>query len=216
MTVRGCDRTLHIKVLRSLAVGVILAVLLLGPTAAMAAPPAVRKPPPPLTALWWQTVLSIPGDSLDRCDLGTRDVVFLAGTTGGAATRSCTIHAGTSIFVPLINVECSTAEGNGDTPAELRACARVFAEQFTDLSLTIDGVAVTDLQRFRVHSPVFQFTAAPGNVFGIPAGTTRSVADGYWVLIRPLSPGTHTISFGGAFLPGGFTPSVTYTLTVTS
>jgi hypothetical protein len=216
MSDRGCDRTVRSKVLRSLAVGVILAVLLLGPTAAMAAPPAVRKPPPPLTALWWQTVLSIPGDSLDRCDLGTRDVVFLAGTTGGAATRSCTIPAGTSILVPLINVECSTVEGNGDIPAELRACARGFAEQFTDLSLTIDGVAVADLQRFRVHSPVFQFTAAPGNVFGIPAGTTRSVADGYWVLIRPLSPGTHIISFGGAFLPGGFTPSVTYTLTVTS
>jgi len=116
----------------------------------------------------------------------------------------------------LINVECSTAEGNADTPAELRACARGFADQFTDLSLTIDGVAVASPQRFRVvHSPVFQFTAAEGNVFGVPVGTTRSVAEGYWVLIRPLSPGTHTISFGGAFPPGGFTTSATYTLTVT-
>jgi hypothetical protein len=160
--------------------------------------------------------LSISGNPLDRCDLGTRDVVFLAGTTGGTATRSCTIPAGTSILVPLINVECSTVEGNGDTPAELRACARGFAEQFSDLSLTIDGVAIADLQRFRVHSPVFQFTAAKDNVFGVPAGTARSVADGFWVLIRPLSPGTHTISFGGAYPPGGFTTFVTYTLTVTS
>ena len=142
-------------------------------------------------------------------------MVFLAGTTGGAATRSCTIPAGSSILVQLINVECSTAEGNGDTPAELRACARGFVEQFTDLSLTIDGVAIADLQRFRVQSPVFQFTAAEGNVFGVPAGTTRSVADGFWVLIRPLSPGTHTISFGGAYPPGPFTTFVTYTLTVT-
>jgi hypothetical protein len=116
----------------------------------------------------------------------------------------------------LINVECSTAEGNGDTPAELRACAKGFADQFTDLSLTIDGVAIADLQRFRVQSPVFQFTAAKNNVFGIPPGTTRSVADGFWVLIQPLSPGTHTISFGGAYPPGPFTTFVTYTLTVTS
>ena len=216
MSDRGCDRTVRSKVLRSIAVGVILAALLLGPAAAVAAPPAARKPPAPLTALWWQTVLSMPGDPLDRCDLGTRDVVFLAGTTGGAATRSCTIPAGTSILVPLINVECSRAEGNGDTPAELRACARGFADQFTDLSLTIDGVAVAGLQQFRIHSQVFRFTAAEGNVFGVPAGTTRSVADGYWALIRPLSPGTHTVSFGGAFPPGGFTTLVTYTLTVTS
>jgi hypothetical protein len=84
-----------------------------------------------------------------------------------------------------------------------RACARGFADQFTDLSLTIDGVAVADLQQFRVHSQVFRITAADGNVFGVPAGTTRSVADGYWALIRRLSPGTHTVSFGGA-LPVGY------------
>ena len=216
MTIRWGDRTLRSIGPRLVAVSVLLVSLLLGATAAVAAPPQVKKPPPPLTALWWQTFLSISGNPLDRCDLGTRDVVFLAGTTGGAATRSCTIPAGTSILVPLINVECSTAEGNGDTPAELRACARDVAEQFTDLSLTIDGVAIADLQRFRVHSPVFQFTAAEGNVFGIPPGTTRSVADGFWVLIRPLSPGTHTISFGGVFPPQGFTTFVTYRLTVTS
>jgi hypothetical protein len=216
MTIGRCDRTLRSIGLRLVAVSVLLVSLLLASAAAVAAPPQVKKPPPPLTALWWQTFLSISGNPLDRCDLGTRDVVFLAGTTGGTATRSCTIPAGTSILVPLINVECSTVEGNGDTPAELRAYARGFAEQFSDLSLTIDGVAIADLQRFRVHSPVFQFTAAKGNVFGVPAGTTRSVADGFWVLIRPLSPGTHTISFGGAYPPGGFTTFVTYTLTVTS
>jgi len=119
-----------------------------------------------------------------------------------------------SILIPLINVECSTAEKNGDTPAELRKCATGFADQFTDLSLTIDGTPVVDLAKFRVSSPVFTFTAAIGNVFGIPPGTTRSVADGYWVLMRPLPPGSHTISFGGAFPPGKFTPAVTYTLTV--
>ena len=216
MTMGRGDRTLGSIGPRLVAVTVLLVSLLLGATAAVAAPPQVKKPPPPLTALWWQTFLSISGNPLDRCDLGTGDVVFLAGTTGGAATRSCTIPADTSILVPLINVECSTAEGNGDTPAELRACARDFAEQFSDLSLTIDGVAIGGLQRFRVRSPVFRFTAAEGNVFGVPAGTTRSVADGYWVLIRPLSPGSHTISFGGAFPPGRFTTFVTYTLTVTS
>jgi len=78
----------------------------------------------------------------------------------------------------------------------------------------IDGTPVADLTKFRVSSPVFTFTAAIGNVFGIPPGTTRSVADGYWVLMRPLPPGSHTISFGGAFPPAEFTPAVTYALTV--
>jgi hypothetical protein len=184
---------------------------------AVAAPPAVKKPAPPLTAQWWQQFVALSGNALDRCDIGTGDVVFLAGTaTNDPATRSCTISSQQSILVPLINVECSTAEEDGETPAELRKCARDIADQFTDLSLVIDGTPVADLTTFRVGSPVFTFTAAAGNVFGIPAGTTRSVADGYWVLIRPLAPGTHTISFGGTFPnpQGDFTPRATYTLTV--
>jgi hypothetical protein len=204
---------------RSFALSVILASLLLGPATTLAAPPQVKKPPPPLTALWWQTFLSIPASAnpLDRCDLGTGEVVFLAGTTGGPpATRSCTIPAGKSILVPLINVECSEAEGQGRTPAELRACAKGFADAFTGLSLTIDGVPVPDLSRFRVHSQVFHFTAAEGNAFGVPAGTTRSVADGYWALIGPLAPGQHIVSFGGTYPPGQFTTEATYQLTVTS
>ena len=189
--------------------------MVLAAAPATAAPPAVKKPSPPTTAQWWQQVAALTGDGLNRCDIGTDDVVFLTGTTSSTpATRSCTVSSRQSILIPLINVECSTAEDNGDTPAELRKCATNFADQFTDLSLVIDGTPVADLTKFRVSSPVFTFTAAIGNVFGIPPGTTRSVADGYWVLIRPLPPGTHTISFGGAFPPGKFTPAVTYTLTV--
>jgi hypothetical protein len=193
---------------------VALASMVFAAAPATAAPPDVNKPSPPLTAEWWQRFVAISGNPLDRCDIGSGDVVFLAGTTGGSATRSCTISSRQSILVPLINVECSTAEGNGNTPAELNKCARDFADKFTNLSLVIDGAPVSDLTKFRVGSPVFTFTAAQGNVFGIPPGTTRSVADGYWALIRPLPAGTHTISFGGAYPPGNFTTNVTYTLTV--
>ena len=192
-----------------------VATLLLVPAPASAAPPSVKKPPPPLTALWWQTFLgSSDPNSFDRCDLGTGDVVFLAGTTGGSATRSCTIPAGTSLLVPLINGECSEIEGNGETPAELRQCADDQADLFGGLSLVIDGVAVSDLTRLRVHSQVFQFTAVEGNVFDIGPGPSRSVADGYWALISPLAPGAHTISFGGTFDDGVFTTHATYNITV--
>jgi hypothetical protein len=188
------------------------------PVAAPAARPQVMKPPPPLTAAWWQTFLSVPGagDPFDRCDLGKPGVVFFAGTAGGTATRSCTVPAGKLILVPLINIECSTAEGNGDTPAELRACAAGFADQFTGLKLSIDTFVLRDPFDFRVRTGLFKFTAAEGNVFGVPAGTTRSVADGYWALIAPLPPGAHTVSFGGSYPPGSFTTFATYNLTVTS
>jgi hypothetical protein len=198
--------------------------LLLAPSAA-AAPPEVKKAPPPLTAQWWQSFMSI-GDTnaLARCDVGTRDIVFLAGTAGGTADRSCTISSTQSILVPLVNVECSTVEGNGRTPAELRSCARHdFVDQATNLFLIIDGNPVSNLDRFRVSSQVFTFTVVANNPFGLPApsgpqftlpATTRSVADGYWVLIQPLSPGIHTVSFGGEFPEFEFSTTASYTLTV--
>jgi hypothetical protein len=208
------------RVVRSAVVSAVLVALAMGSlvgtaTAASAGGRVALKAPAVFTEAWWQTAVSTAGtDTLDRCDLGPRHIAFLAGTTGGAADRECTFDNGTPILVPLINVECSTIEGNGTTAAELRACAEGFADQFTDLSLTVDGTAVGNLTNFRVQTRVFSFTAVQGNVFGIPAGTTDSVADGYWALIPPLRPGVHTISFGGSYPPGAFSTLSNYTITV--
>jgi hypothetical protein len=49
---------------------------------ASAAPPEAKKPSPPLAAQWWQRIVSISGNALERCDIGSGDVVFLAGTAG--------------------------------------------------------------------------------------------------------------------------------------
>ena len=63
-------------------------------------------------AKWWKWVLAIPASQnpiFDQtgadCGLGQNGGVwYLAGTTGGAVTRTCTIPAGKSIFFPIINV----------------------------------------------------------------------------------------------------------------
>ena len=176
----------------------------------------VSSPAPELTALWWQTYLGIPNaNSLDRCDLGTKRVLFLAGSVAGPASRTCSVARGRSLLVPLINVECSTVEGNGETFRELRRCADGYASQFTQLFLTIDRVPIDNLARFRVQTGLFRFSSVNGNVFGVtPAYRTKSVADGYWVQLRPLSPGRHTVTFGGTFPAGNFSTEATYTLTV--
>jgi hypothetical protein len=192
-----------------------IASLLLFAAPAAAAPPDVKKPPPPLTAQWWQSFMAIDDpNGLDRCDIGTADVVFLAGNATG--DRLCTVSAEKSILVPLVNVECSVLEGDGTTPADLRSKCRGITDQAANLTLLIDGVSVPDLTKFRVGSEVFTFTSSPNNPFGIKAGTTRSVADGYWVLIGPLAAGQHTIEFGGAFptFNPPFATHATYKLTV--
>jgi hypothetical protein len=56
-------------------------------------------------------------------------VVFLVGTTAvSPVERSCTISKHAAVVLPAINAECSQAEGNGSTDAELRACATSLAD----------------------------------------------------------------------------------------
>jgi hypothetical protein len=200
---------------RLLALSVIVGCVLV-PTAAQAAPtPAVAAPRPSLTAQWWQTYAALPAsqDPASRCDLGIDKIVFLGVSRGIPVSRSCTLRAGTSILVPLINIECSRIEDNGQTPAEWRACAEEIADDFTGLFLTINGISV-DVTGLRVQSQPFAFRAVPDNTFDLPAGTSGSVSDGYWALIGPLAPGTYDISFGGSYPPAPFSTNTSYHLTV--
>jgi hypothetical protein len=57
-----------------------------------------------------------------------------------------------------------------------------------------------------------------GNPLNVNQPTTvQSIADGYWALINNLSPGQHTLEFGGRIVfPDGssFVTTATYHLTV--
>jgi hypothetical protein len=178
-------------------------------------------------ARWWQWALSIPAavnpvtDTTGQfCGVGqTGHVWFLAGTFGGNATRTCTVPPGRMLFFPFLNAVCSTVLGDGTTEAELRACANgsvdaILAAPQTILTVTIDGQPVQDLETYRAQSPpgTFVITFPPGAVFGIPAGPSASVSDGLWLMLAPLSPGNHVISFGAVTPTFSFT--VTYNLTV--
>jgi len=192
------------------------------------------------TAAWWRWAVSIPSDRSPlvdatgaNCAQGQSGKVrFLAGTTGGSATRTCTIPTGTAILIPVFNAEWSAAEaaasGNGcfipvptggTSEAALRACARAQVSHATTLEASIDGVPITDLAQPRADSPLFTFTAVANNPFGLPAVQTQAVSDGYWLLLHPLPPGKHTIHVHGvASFPElnnfTFETEVTYTLTI--
>jgi len=185
------------------------------------------------SAAWWQYVLTYTNDvnpatdsTGQYCNEGQGGpVFFLAGAASGTAARTCTIPAGKALFVPIINVECSTVEPpvfRGNNAQEARACAASWADGIgaSSLKVTIDGRKVLGLGLFRAVSPFYDFIVPPSNnylgVDGVTSGS--SVSDGYWVMVKPLSPGVHVIHFEGAWVSGpalGWAPqNVTYTLTV--
>ncbi len=196
------------------------------------------------SVLHWQWTYSLPVDGhplfdTADCDAGqTGKVWFLGGTYAsteivpgvfeGVANRTCRIPSGTALMLPLVNVEASTIEGNGETAAELAELAS-FITDFIDVSslfLEIDGKSVTDLEDYRFESPPFVFGPLPDNnilqYFEVDApegATSLSVSDGYWAIVKPLSVGTHTLHWGGVLdltsIDGPlFSQDITYTITV--
>jgi hypothetical protein len=174
------------------------------------------------TANWWQQVIAIPADENPlfengpvNCNLGKGKVVFLVGTFGGTAERSCTVPPGTALLLPLINSGCTEFTDGLEDDAALRACAKQIADTFKvdGLKASVDGKPVTGLEQFRFASPLFTIDAPAGSILGNTEDlATKAVVDGYYVMLTPLTPGVHTVTFGGT--GEGFSTETTYHITV--
>jgi hypothetical protein len=131
-------------------------------------------------------------------------VWFLAGTYGTHRTeRTCHVPSGKVLFFPLVNYV--TFQG-----AQRRTCQALIGDAAgltndpSALVLEIDGRRVDGLQAHRLAGKDC-FSLVPGE----PAD---AAANGYYVALRPLRAGVHTVNFGG-ILPT-LAQAVTYTLIV--
>ena len=186
------------------------------------------------SARWWQWALSIPAVTnpvLDEtganCAEGQSGPVwFLAGAFfGGTFERACTVSPDKALFFPIVNAafgaavfDCEpTTSGVPCNITVLRAAAAASMDPVT-IEASIDGVPVRNLRDYRVQSPVFSVTLPEGNVVDVPSGTyAPMVADGYWLMLAPLSAGAHTIHFKNKITGGPFEGTeteVTYHLTM--
>jgi hypothetical protein len=102
--------------------------------------------------------------------------------------------------------------------------ARQYIDHVTAVSASLDGVPVQDLllppetSKYRVTSSIFDFNGDPSNQTWDPCCGPRAkgVSDGYWIMLKPLPAGPHTLVFSGTetFPTYSFTVTVTYNLTI--
>jgi len=182
------------------------------------------------SAVWWQWDLLLPLSRNPAVDPTGQfagegqsgPVWFLAGTYGGRAERTCTIPTGKGIFFPIV---CSGYVCNlpTDTEPVARGCVRNDMNRVTDLELTVDNVSITGLESLRCESLRFDvlFDADDPLWPVSDPGPYPAYSDGCWVMLEPLSPGTHTIDFRGKLVQPESYPKtdvfetvVTYHLTV--
>lgn len=194
-------------------------------------------------AKWWQWLLSVPAATNPNLDLTgldcskgqTGQVWFLAGTfdsNAGAIRRTCAVPTGVSLFFPIQDTLFGAGAGDCLTPGinpgpcqedALRAAAAANQDNPQVLSAIVDGVSLQQLTRYRFQSPFFAYTLPDENVLqalGVPdpKGTYfPAVTDGYWIMLTPLTPGTHTIqimAIANAAVANSFPVNITYKILV--
>jgi hypothetical protein len=159
-------------------------------------------------------------------------VWFLASTFGGVEDRACTVPAGKAIFIGLGGVFLSFSPDFPGTDAPCLALPTALEIVRCDVNndipvapdisfeVEIDGVAVEDLFASRAQSPPGGFTLRVPNPSLLtdlgfaPGDRSPAVADGYFLFVKPLPPGVHTINFIMNFSDGSEGRGVNYTLTV--
>ena len=177
-----------------------------------------------LAAQWWNWAVLEPSpldgdyEGGPQCEGEFVDgVFFLAGTTGGDATRTCTVPADTPLFFPVVNVVCSEAPtvqtdgGFTGDPEPYAKCAKQLVRSYIKAGgaayATLDG---EDLTIRRVGSKPFTWKFPEGSTLfpSVPVGSYDAATYGLWVYVpEGLPEGQHTVRFGGFF---GI--DVTYTL----
>ena len=152
-------------------------------------------------------------------------VFFLAGTLGGTIERTATISADQGIFFPVLNyVATYPCPYAGFKPAPgqslkdfLMRKAMEMVDQGTLISVTLDDRRITDLLPYRVTTDLFYFNALP-ELTCLDACVTGelqpALADGYWIMLRPLSPGRHKLQYKASYPKVGWVMDVTYLLNV--
>lgn len=125
---------------------------------------------------------------------------FLAGTFGNTilVRRNSTIPRGKGIFFPILVKEDSFADDSDlTTESQLMTRCENATDKVLSLEAIVDGKPIENIERYRVQSDVFDLDLPDDNVYGIEAGSTRAVCDGFWLFLKPMSKGRHEIYFKG-------------------
>lgn len=187
-------------------------------------------------AEWWQWSLGVPAATNpltdttgENCDQRQVDKVwFLAGSVVGPVVRYCEVPAGRSLFFPLINnIYGAFLNDPPETRTEefVRAAGSCTEPKPPKISVKIDGYKVSKATQFFTgasgsQSPFFNVQLPAGNIFGFDETVvpelvfSPSAEQGYYLFVRPLRPGAHTIQWTASGCTPGGSQDITYHLTV--
>lgn len=149
-----------------------------------------------------------------RCEQSSLNpkIWFLPVSFGGTTEVTCNIPSGAFLVMFAGGTECSQAEPepwHGDDAADLASCVDETLAPLTYAEVTVDGRTSNHLEAYIAASRAYMLPA--DNL--LSPDPTLSMTKGYFLVVHPMSRGTHTLSSYDEF-DYGFTGGVNYTITV--
>ena len=171
-------------------------------------------------------------------------VWFLVGSDNGKSViRNCEVPSGKYILIPVLislaedesnqpkqcprmkNILENLANGVRDVPATEAKREKIpdFAISLISmmegkLTLQKDPINYTDIavevDSLKVPRHFLKYQVTDCFTLNKRGENIQAVGDGYWLILKPLTPGKHTIRFGGMTLRDGFSQNVQYNLNV--
>jgi hypothetical protein len=150
-----------------------------------------------------------------RCEQSTIDprLWFLPVSLGGEFENTCDVPTGSFLMLNAGGAECSNLEPEpffGANEEELIECVNDGFELVSYVEVTGKGVTTTNLSAYAVTSHLD--TLPPNNLLSTESGLTLD--KGYFLVVGPLSPGTHTFHAYDEFEVFDFQAGITYTINV--
>ena len=162
---------------------------------------------------FWKHIISLPIDENpwedqtgQNCSIGQLDtnssIFYLSGNGGGISDRTCKIPAGKGLFIPVSPMEISDKEAPNSSIQELHNIAKKDQDSVTSLYLKINDKEYQrqDLEKYRIVTSDFDVTFPKNPIFGVTEGSSKAVADGYYIMTEPLEKGNYNIIYKSSLI----------------
>ena len=149
-----------------------------------------------------------------RCEQSDVDsrIWFLPVSLGGEWEATCDVPRGSFLVLFAAGNECSNVEASpyfGEDEAGLRDCVDERLGDVGLVEVSGEGVATTNVDSYLVTTDMV--TLPPDNLLN--SDEALSMTEGWFLVIRPLSPGEHVFRAYAEFSTG-FIAGITYTINV--
>jgi hypothetical protein len=131
---------------------------------------------------------------------------------GATATMTCVVPQNKAI---LISVDAGTSDYSDPTvktktPTELIKIvskSNVYPNEFHAI---LDGhpLDLINDEAHKVTSDLFNLTLPKDNVWGEPEGPDKAITQGWWIMLKPLPPGQHTVHYTTGYRDSRSDPTI--------